>query len=134
VDGAAELGKYRIKVLDDARPYACSWSDGVIGLSRGLLHLMDQDETAAVVGHELGHLLSHQGKSGIWSLLGGNNWTNNEEQADSIAVVLLRHACISPLALPHALAKVRDAPQSPLELKAGLDQRIDRLTRTIARD
>src|SRR2546430_27653 len=46
-----------VSVLDAEVLGAFGWRDGQIYVTRGLVTLLDDDELAAVVSHELGHLL-----------------------------------------------------------------------------
>lgn len=47
----------RIEVLPSAAPNAFSWPDGHMAVTQGLLDLVTDDELAAALAHELGHLL-----------------------------------------------------------------------------
>ncbi|HWE00927.1 MAG TPA: M48 family metalloprotease [Tepidisphaeraceae bacterium] len=118
-------GQAAVHVSPSIIPTACSWSDGTICLSTGLLRILDDDEIAAAIAHELGHLTGGPGdRPQQTHALGGGSYEDREQQADAIAVVILRRSGISPTVLARVLTIVRDAPQTRAELRPAITQRI----------
>jgi Zn-dependent protease with chaperone function len=115
-------GPARVCVLDSPKPAAYSWSNGNIYLTRGLIERLNDDEMSAVIAHELGHL-THADSASQGFALGGLR-TGDEQSADAVGIMLLRLSGIPPAALAHALAKVRDAPQTPVDVRQSLTARI----------
>lgn len=114
-----------VQTADTDRPAAYSWDDGRIVVTRGLIDLMTDDELAAVIAHELGHLCLARGDRvarAPFALRG--NGADNEFLADRAGSRLLVASGIPPAALAEALARVRDSALTPRYLKPGLSQRI----------
>jgi len=83
-DAAVPRFDYRLFVLPDKEPNAFAFPGGSIGLTRGLLELLEDDEAAVafVLGHELGHFAHRDqlrgigralGRSLAWSLIFGGD-------------------------------------------------------------
>src|SRR5947209_7009762 len=73
-----------VRVLASNRPCAYAWPDGDIFVTRGLVSLLGEDELAAVLAHEMGHLLGGGRRataSGDPHALAGSG--DVEEQADA---------------------------------------------------
>jgi Zn-dependent protease with chaperone function len=89
---------------------AWSWPDGRIRVSRSLVDLLDDEELAAAIAHELGHLLAGGELPDVAAALGGTEWSSDdsapETQADWIGCRLLAARGESPEALVRMLAKV----------------------------
>lgn len=111
-----------VRVSDSPKPGAYSWADGSICITKGLINLLDDDEISAVIAHELGHL-THCDSASLGFALGGLR-TENEQCADAVGVMLLRLSGVPPTSLAHALIKVRDAPQTAVDLRRSLTARI----------
>jgi peptidase M48-like protein len=45
-----------VRVLGESDPAAFAWRDGTVFVTRGLVALLSDDELAAALAHELGHL------------------------------------------------------------------------------
>lgn len=116
--------------MGGVRPAAWSWGDGRIVVTNGLVDLLSDDELAAVLAHELGHIyLAHPSTPGKAPFALRGNGIEEERLADAAAVRLLRQVSIPPAALRSALTLVRDSPLTPHALKEGLTERIDSLLR-----
>lgn len=83
-DAAVPRFDYRLFVLPDKEPNAFAFPGGSIGVTRGLLELLEDDEVAVafVLGHELGHFAHRDqlrgigralGRSLVWSLIFGGD-------------------------------------------------------------
>lgn len=83
-DAAVPRFDYRLFVLPDKDPNAFAFPGGSIGVTRGLLELVEDDEVAIafVLGHELGHFAHRDqlrgigralGRTLVWSLIFGGD-------------------------------------------------------------
>lgn len=123
-----------VQVLDACRPCAYAWPGGHLFVTRGLLELLDDDELAAALAHETGHLTSeHDARACAAALNGpgaGAHAADHESLADDAGCALLRASGLPAAdALGRALAKVRDDPRTPPSCRPGLTRRIERLAR-----
>src|SRR5688500_921361 len=65
---------------------AFSWPDGSVELTRGLVERLDEDELAAAVAHELGHVLGSRGTGPASALSGAAGAPDDaESRADRFA-------------------------------------------------
>lgn len=86
---------------------AWAWADGHIRVSRALVDLLDDNELAAALSHELGHLLDRGDlPDPPVSLLGGAGGDDPEVRADQLACRLLVARGIVPDAMTRMLTKV----------------------------
>lgn len=86
---------------------AWSWGDGRIQVSRALADLLDDDELAAAVAHELGHLLAGGELPGYpAALAGAGESPEPEERADRLGCSLLAARGIDPTAMVRMLRKI----------------------------
>ena len=123
-------GKHiEIRVLDNDAVTAYSWRGGNLFLTRALVDLMDDDELAAVIAHELGHLLGGGHVQSMTSLRGCEQERNLdvESRADLIGAELLSNSHISRMAMTSMLQKVRDQGRLPVECRRAVAQRIELL-------
>lgn len=127
-------GPLTVTILDSDRITAYSWPNGEIFVTAGLLDACTDQQVAAAIAHEVGHLLNdghlktRQGVQG----LGGNaphahdhNNSNNdiEIEADAMGCRLLSAAQLDPQAMASLLQTVRE--QSPVaKVKAAMSRRI----------
>ena len=117
-----------IHIFADESLAAYSYSDGSIFLSRGLIDKTTDDQLAAVLAHELGHLTRVQTPV-IQSryTLEGSGRLDQEQQADDFACSLLLARSIPVSSLAQVLTLTRDDPCTATELKPALTRRIVRL-------
>lgn len=116
-----------VRILDTDAVAAFSWRTGEVYITRGLLERADDNQAAAALAHELGHLLADGRLRGVVSLNGDER--DCESRADLIGVRLLAAAGIPAGAMTSMLQIVRDAPGTPLANRNSLDLRIDALNR-----
>lgn len=104
-----------VHVADSPKVGAYAWPDGRIVLTRGLVERLDDDELAAAVAHEVGHLLADGHVKTVAALTGSEGdaktgesapVADEESRADAVAVRLLQRAGRPPEAMARALSKV----------------------------
>jgi len=121
-----------VRVLDSSTPCAYGWPDGSVFVTRGLLDLLDDEEVAAAVAHEMGHLLEDGHLHGPMSLQGARDKLDAEERADLRGCELLEAAGLPPGAMAQSLRKVARAPgTASLRLREALEQRARRLPHAV---
>ncbi|MDB5298918.1 MAG: hypothetical protein JWO87_581 [Phycisphaerales bacterium] len=111
-----------LHVLANRRPAAFAWPDRHVYVTTGLLALLDDDELTAALAHELGHL---QARDRHLAALRGPAADDIETRADELGCELLKAGGIRPAVLARALAKVRDAPDTPVQCREALTHRIE---------
>ncbi len=121
---------YEVFVLEDLSPNAYAMPGGVIVVTRGLCNLMNDDELAAIIGHEMGHIeLSHAFDKvrieiaakkmkietlGEMTNIGTSIIINNiysmaqENEADEYAWSILCETNLKTKGLPDALIKLKN--------------------------
>ena len=123
----------RLAVGDSSDVAAYAWPDGRVLLTRGLVRLLDDEELAAAVAHELGHLVADGHLRTVAALggapAGGASAADAESRADAAGCGLLAAAGYAPHAMPRMLGKVSRAPGISGATRAGLKSRIGRLGR-----
>lgn len=114
-----------LRVAASDRLAAYSWDDGRIVVTRGLVDSLTDDELAAAIAHEMGHLcLARAGQPARPPFALRGNRGDDEHRADLEALRLLQSSGIPLAALARALGRVRDSPLTPGSLKEGLWLRI----------
>lgn len=106
---------------------AWTFSDGTIFVSRGLARSLSDDELAAVLAHETGHLRSAAALAGGAAFDGATASAEIEAHADDEGLAILRLRSIPPESLAAALIKVRNARSTSPIVRMLLDARIRRL-------
>ena len=97
-------------------------------VTRGLVHVLDDDELAGVLAHEAGHLRAAGRPPPSAAFDGAAGFPGSEEHADDEGRWLLKRSEIPEDSLASALNKVRNAPSISSFVRAALDARIRRLT------
>jgi Zn-dependent protease with chaperone function len=123
----AALADCQIHVLDSDAAVAFAWPDRRIYLCRGLVARLTDDELAAAVAHELGHLLDDDHIHHPVTLAGDRAPTDDEARADRLGVALLKVHGKNPAAMTRMLEKVRSAPSTSDATRARLAERINLL-------
>jgi predicted Zn-dependent protease len=117
----------RLAVGNSARPAAYSWPDGRVLVTRGLLRLLDEEQVAAAVAHELGHLVVGGHVSTPAALGGATAVRDVESRADAAGRELLRVAGYDPGAMARMLQTVAASPDTGRACRARLLDRVERL-------
>jgi Zn-dependent protease with chaperone function len=106
---------------------AWAWGDGRIQVSRALADLLDDDELAAAVAHELGHLLAGGELPGYpAALAGAGEPSEPEERADRLGCRLLAARGIDPLAMARMLRKIDRTYADGPDARGPFAERADR--------
>jgi Zn-dependent protease with chaperone function len=121
-----------VAVLRSNEPGAFSWHDGSVFATRGLLRVLDDDELAAALAHEVGHILRDRGRGSagrVLSLRGQSDAAAAAEfEADAAGMSLIKQAGIPNGSMASMLLKVRDAATLTPRCRADMTCRVLRLT------
>ncbi len=123
--GSLSGAPVRVLNCDDAAAYA--WPDGSIFATRGLVDLLSEDELAAALAHEMGHLISDGWMQPPVALSGRPAATDCEMRADDMACVLLRNSGMDAETLSRALQRVAGTMDRQDPCRRSLAARIARL-------
>ena len=108
--GALGIPGIRVAILNSAEPGAYAWPDGQLYVTRGLATQLTDDELAAALAHELGHLLADGHLHPPASLHGETvGQADVEARADATGQQLLLAAGLPPDAMPRMLHKLHEA-------------------------
>ena len=123
----------RLHVIASDAATAYAWPSGDIYLSRGLVDLLSDDEIAAAVAHELGHLVGDGHLSSPATLDGSQGETGHalsgdeEHRADLVGCRILACCHVQPDAMARLLRKVHDAQPAKSAIRPLIRQRLDAL-------
>ena len=118
----------RVLIAAHDQPGAWSWSNGSLVLTQKLLGSLSDDELAAVLAHELGHL-ELDARPHRHALASGAGGSSLEEAADDAGCVILARSGIDPTLMPFMLRRVAalegdtKAGRSALQRAARLERR-----------
>jgi Zn-dependent protease with chaperone function len=117
-----------IHVLDNGNVTAYSYADGHVFVTRGLVDAATDDELAAAIAHELGHLVSdgHLRGSAYRGFTGPEDPDDKEMQADAVGMRLMTAAGCKPTAMVTILQKVSAASRSP-GIRSAIAERVLKL-------
>lgn len=96
-------------------------------MTSGLLRLLNDDELAAALAHETGHMIADGHVQAQFGLAGCRQNPDAESTADAIGVQLLVASGLPRNAMIRMLTKVRDAQDLGCPCRTALSARIDRL-------
>ena len=121
-----------VQVLASDAPCAFSWRTGHVFVTRGLMDSLDDDELAAAVAHELGHLLSDGQLQTVASLRGCSSNQDREAKADAAGIGLLQVCGVPAQSMIRMLQKVKASPLVPPACRIALQRRIELLSVEVA--
>lgn len=118
-----------VRVLANDSLGAWAFADGSIFVTRGLAQALNDDELAAVLAHETGHLKAagRLTSPGV-AFDGAAGPADCEQRADDAGRAILRFRGIPEDSLVTALRKVRNSTSISPFVRAAIDARIRRLT------
>jgi Zn-dependent protease with chaperone function len=111
--GLPNATQVHVHVLNCNAVGAYGWPDGAVFVTRGLVDLLDQQELAAAIAHEAGHLLDGGHVRSVVSLRGCTDDPDAEVRADAIGVRLLEHGGIARHEMVSMLQKVCASTDAP---------------------
>ena len=117
----------RVYVLGSPDIGAFSWPDGTIFVQHRLVEVLNDEELAAVLAHELGHLLNGGHIQGVASLRGYCQSPDEEERADARGVEVLQASGLDPTIMAAMLRRVRDLLPNGSASRREISRRIDLL-------
>lgn len=117
-----------VHVLESDSIGAYGWPDGNLFVTRGLVDLLNDQELAATVAHELGHLLNDGHLHAVVSLRGCWVSPDAEARADAIGMRLLAGRGVGRDAMVSMLTKVRSTLGASPTCQQQLARRIELLT------
>jgi Zn-dependent protease with chaperone function len=123
----ASSGTACVQVLDTSDAAAYAWPDGSIFASRGLVDLLSDDELAAALAHEMGHLIDDGWLRSPVALSGHPATADCEMRADDVACALLRGAGLGEQTLARTLRRVSGTLEGSDPCRPLLAARIARL-------
>lgn len=121
-------GHISLSVLNTQFIGGFAWPDGRIYVTRGLVELTSDDELAAAIAHEMGHLLADRGPPTLVALAGQSACDAGcEERADAIGCLLLRVKGRPAAAMITLLRKIAASPETDSNVRPSIERRIERL-------
>ncbi len=122
-------GRARVSIRNEARPNAHAWKDGRIEVTLGLVRLLDDEELAAAIAHEEGHLEAQHQAGVLAGLDGCRRDLGDEFVADSLGCKVLNDRGLQPQAMVSMLRKVRMSPATDPDCRPLILKRIEHLQR-----
>lgn len=126
-----ETTPLRIHVLDSSDVGAFAWPEGDIVITTALLELLSDDELAAAIAHEVGHLLSDGHLRAAAALVGEPSQHDSEAAADELGTRLLTDGGRPAEAMIRMLEKVQRANAPAGATLRGLARRTALLKRNL---
>lgn len=127
----SQRGQVRVTITSASTLEAHGWRNGRIAVSAALVERLNDAELAAVLAHEMGHmladghLLSDYGLDGCRD--GNERNLDAETAADAIGARILTRAGLPPSAMASMLTKVRDAQSPGSHCHRQMSRRIEHL-------
>lgn len=116
-----------VRVLSSKAPSAFAWPSGDIFLTDAIVSILTDDEIAAVIAHELGHIISDRSSHSGSALTGTHEHFHTEMLADDVGIRLLNATSTPQGSLRSALHKVLSFQQIRGQHSPSLSARIARL-------
>ena len=112
------LGTIKVRVLDTGTISAFGWRDGSVYVTRGLVDRCTDEQLAAAIAHELGHLFGDGHLPPFVGLRGCERDFDEEQRADQLGVALLRARGLPPGVMAEMLGVVMNSggPKSTCRL------------------
>lgn len=133
--GANPCERLGVIVLNNPAPGAYAYPSGKLCVTSGLLEMASEDELAAALAHELGHLYDRGHLEPPFALSGeGVEQHDMESRADSVAIKLLIRRNIAPGSLVSLLEKVAHHPATRASARATLIERLSTLRASTRRE
>lgn len=129
VHPCVDVTPVRVHVLGSRHVGAFAWPQGDVVVTTGLLEVLDDDELAAALAHELGHLLSEGHLGSAATLIGRVSHDEAESAADEIGIRLLSAGGRHAEAMVRMLSKVQGAVGRDHATFPALERRVRRLRR-----
>lgn len=117
----------QVHVLKSTSPTAMAWPSGDIFLTQPLVALLSDNEIAAAIAHELGHLMTDHHIDPNAALTGSSKNEDAEIRADDAGLSLLSSSHTPPQSLGSALSKIVSFNQQHGTKSPQLTTRIARL-------
>jgi len=86
---SSDTGAIRVSVINSDAVGAYAWPGGDVYVTRRLVDLLDQQELAAALAHEMGHLIADDSANPPSGLRGASDGQKSEISADAIGVGIL---------------------------------------------
>jgi len=126
VKQAPKLSQWEVNVFADKQANAFALPGYKIGVYEGLLkYAVNQDQLAAVIGHEIGHVIAHHARERVSTQMAtdmgikfGSSLFDIEDPNDSLAVKVAVLGAQYGVALPFSRAHESEADVIGLELMA----------------
>jgi Zn-dependent protease with chaperone function len=119
----------RVHVLDSRDVGAFAWPQGDIVVTAALVELLDDDELAAALAHEVGHLLEGGHLRSAMRLVGKPAHDETEAAADELGIQLLAQDGRPASAMARMIRKVQAARGSNDSAFKALGHRLELLER-----
>lgn len=123
----AHADRFTVVVVPGSALEAHGWTNGKITVTAGLAHCLRDEELAAVIAHEMGHMIADGHFAGEFDLNGCCRDPDAEQTADAIGTRLLESACVQRSAMVSMLTKLRAVQPPDSVCSRELAHRIERL-------
>ncbi len=127
--GREQTRAVRVSILNSDAAGAYAWPAGDVFVTRGLVDLLDQQELAAALAHEIGHLIADHALNPPTSLHGSTGGDASELAADATGAALLANQGIKRSFMISMLRKVSCSPSISPGCRKSMQERIAILSR-----
>ena len=122
----AEKQSIHVSVINSDTAGAYAWPGGDVFVTRGLVDLLDEQELAAALAHEMGHLIADHTANPPSSLHGVSTGNAAEISADTLGMTLLQKQGMNRDVMISMLRKVRGCNPT---CRNAIQERIDIVSR-----